>query len=256
MYIDIFILILLIASVLGLSVAILFIINLYTHMLKKIESTEQEKILLHSGITQKAEAILSEAHANNLSIISNANKKAQEIISQANTSSANSSEILTQKLNQLVVLQEQTLQKVSGDFVKAYHQSLIDIGQNNIDQLKTVSKTIESEAEKEIGTFSKAVEKETIDMEQAIKEKVEAEYQKIHSEIQAYKETEMKKIEASVYPLLQRVTELTLGKALSIEDQSSLVLKALEEAKQELAMDMNHEVRITNQGEMHTSLHS
>lgn len=249
MYIDIFILILLIGSVLGLSVAILFIVNLYTHMLKKIEATEQEKILLHTGITQKAQSILSEAHANNLAIISNANRKAQEILSQASQSKSNSSEALDQKLNQLVVLQEQTLQKVSGDFLKAYHQSLIDIGQEDINQLKNMSKTIESDVKKEIDEFANAMEKETVDIQEEVKQKIENEYQKVQGEIQAYKEDEMKKIEASVYPLLQRVTELTLGKSLSVDDQTALVIKALEEAKQELIMDnqMNHEARITNQ---------
>lgn len=248
MYIDIYLIILLIGSVVGLSIAILFIVRLYGHMLNKIEATENEKVLLHSGITQKAQAILQDAHANNLSIISGANKKAQEILSQANQSKTTSQEILQQKLDQLVSLQEQTLQKVSADFLKAYHQSLIDIGNKDIDQLKTVSKTLESEVEKEISQFSRAVEKETVGIQEEVKEKAETEYQHVHAEIQAYKDNQMKLVQSQVYPLLQRVTELTLGKALSLDDQQELVLKALDEAKQELMIDPNYESRISNQG--------
>jgi len=240
MYIDIFILVLLVGSILGLSVAILFIVSVYSHMTKKIEETEKEKILLHTNITQKAENLLSEAHTNNLRIVSEANRKAQAIIEETRENKTASEEILKTKLDRLVALQVQTLDALSSDFLKTYRESLEQIKLQDLEKLKKASSTIEQTVEKELTDFSSALKKETLSVEEEVKERVEQEFAKAKADIEAYKKQELENVKASLYPLLQRTTEIVLGKALSLEDHEALVVNALEEAQKEMSQSYSN----------------
>lgn len=231
MYIDIFILALLIGSILGLSVAILFIVGVYSRMNKKIEETENEKILLHNNITKKAQDLLQEAHANNVKIISDANKQAAQIIAEAKQSKTSSEDILSQKLDQLLTMQGQTFEKISSDVLKSYQTSITQLQAQDLEQIKKVSGAIEQSAEKQLSDFQTTLAHETVDIEKNVKEQVEKKLAQTDAEIQAYKDAQFEKVRNEMYPLLQRITEEALGKSLSIQDHEDLIQQALEEAR-------------------------
>lgn len=234
MYIDIFVLILLVVSIVGLSLAILFLVRFYSQMIKKIEQTEQDKLLLHSNITKKAEEILSQAHESNVSIISKANHDAAQILSDATKAKMSSNELMVGKLTEMTSLQEQTLQKLSDDFLLSYQKTLEGMKQADLAEVKKVTERFEKEVDHELSEFSKTLQTETIQAEGDLKLKTEKQYALAEAQIEAYKKDQMEKIRAELYPLLQKLSMLILGKSLTIEDHEKLITNALADAQKEL----------------------
>lgn len=234
MYIDILILAILIGSILGLSVAILFIVNVYSRMTKKVEETEKEKILLHTNITKKAEDLLQEAHTTNVRIIADANKQATQIVAEAKQAKSQSEEALSQKLDQLLKVQEQTFEKLSSDFLKTYQDSLTKLQTQELQEVQKVSGAIEQTAEKQITEFQNTLAKETVDIEKHVKEEAEKKLADTDAQIQSYRESQFEAIRQEMYPLLQKIMTDALGKSLSLEDHEQLIKQALEDAQNKM----------------------
>lgn len=234
MYIDIFALILLITSVVGLSLAILFLVRFYTHMIKKIEETEKEKLLLHNNITQKAQEILSQAHENNVSIITKANQDAAQILSDATKNKISSNELLMGKLTEVTSLQEQTLKKLSDEFLASYQKTLEGMKNQDLTEIKKVTSEFEKEVDAKLTDFSKTLQKETIEAESGLKTKTEKQYALAEAQIEQYKAQQFEKIRSELFPMLQKLSTLILGKALTLEDHEKLIQEALQDAQKEL----------------------
>lgn len=71
------------------------------------------------------------------------------------------------------------------------------------------------------------------DIHQKVQTQVDAEIAAAREEVEAYKERRKRILNERIIDIVQDVTKETLGKTLSLADQSELVYKALEEAKKE-----------------------
>ena len=73
----------------------------------------------------------------------------------------------------------------------------------------------------------------TVSSEKLVQKKIDTDYLTVKKEIQNYKEIELKKIDQEIYGLLEKVSKLVLGKALTLSEHEDLIEKSLEKAKKE-----------------------
>jgi hypothetical protein len=216
-----------------LALVVLVISVYYMKTFEKLRHSQQANLKLRSELSQKPIRLLQEAHSKAVGIIENANQKADEILSSTKGYEANSKQNLELKLNDIEKQHQDELRKASQEIRETYQQALILIKDDNVNLLETMTKDIEGDVINEFSDFRKVLEKETIQTEKQMQEKIDLQYQEIQKEIDEYKKAKLKKVDEQILKLLYRVTELSLGKAMTFEHQEQVVLNALDEAKKE-----------------------
>ena len=202
-----------------LSVALLVAVFYITQSLKKI----------HSPSTRDDESSRQKVAR----IIDDANNKAIDIINKANLSSDITSDNFNQEIKRITSLQIKEFEKATSDFLKLYTQVLQDLKSKNIEVFQNVSKDIEITTAEEIKNFISSMEELTVSLQKLVKKKIDSDYIEAKKEIKDYKEEELKKVNQGIYELLEKVSRLVLGKALSLSEHEALIEKSLEEAKKE-----------------------
>ena len=168
-----------------------------------------------------------------IKMIDEANNKALDIISKATLSTDTVSETFKQEMSHTSSIQIKEFKKATSDFAKIYFQVLQDLKVNNIEAFQNVSKDIEVNTTKEITNFKESMEKLTVLSQDEVKKKIDADYALLKKEIEDYKNQELQKVESGIYELLENVSKLVLGKALSLSEHEELIEKSLKEAKKE-----------------------
>jgi hypothetical protein len=168
-----------------------------------------------------------------IKMIDEANNKALDIISKATLSTDTVSENFKQEMSHISSVQIKEFKKATSDFTKAYFQVLQDLKVNNIEAFQNVSKDIEVNTTKEITNFKESMEKLTVLSQDEVKKKIDADYALLKKEIEDYKNQELQKVESGIYELLENVSKIVLGKALSLSEHEELIEKSLKEAQKE-----------------------
>ena len=176
---------------------------------------------------------LSETHQKAAKIIDEANNRALDIINKTNLSTDIASDNFNQEVKRIASLQIKEFEKATSDFLKLYTQVLQDLKSKNIEVFQNVSKDIEVNTIGEIKNFIESMEALTVSSEKLVKKKIDTDYLTIKKEIENYREEELKKIDQEIYRLLEKVSKLVLGKALSLSEHEDLIEKSLEKAKKE-----------------------
>src|SRR3989344_1660268 len=103
----------------------------------------------------------------------------------------------------------------------------------NIEVFQNVSKDIEINTTEEIKNFKESMQKLTTLSQEEVKKKIDTDYEVLKKEIADYKKEELQKIDSGIYELLEKISKIVLGKALSLADHEGLIEKSLEKAKKE-----------------------
>lgn len=234
MLIEPIILVELLITIFILATALIVLVIYYAKSLSSFHTLQKEEDHLKSQIHKKGNALLEEARSTSNQIITDANLKAQTIISSAHAFNNDSKIALDKKLEDVVKNQAESLEKASAELTKKYQKSFEELKEENINMLKKTSKDIEQSALNEVFDFKEILEKETLTAQKIIEQKIEDQYAKVQNEIQTYKTEKLVKIDELIYKIIQQVCEKVIGKTLSIRDHQDLVIEALSEAKQEL----------------------
>ena len=188
------------------------------------------------GITEGGSgenADLSQAREKAIKMIDEANNKALDIISKATLSTDTVSETFKQEMSHTSSIQIKEFKKATSDFAKIYFQVLQDLKAKNIEVFQNISKDIEVNTTKEITNYKESMEKLTVLSQEEVKKKIDTDYAVLKKEMEDYKNQELQKIESVIYELLENVSKLVLGKALSLSEHEELIEKSLKEAKKE-----------------------
>ena len=86
---------------------------------------------------------------------------------------------------------------------------------------------------KEVKNFKESMEDLTSSSEKLVQKKIDSDYFHVKKEIQNYKKNALQKIDQGIYAILERISNLVLGKALSLSEHEDLIEKSLEKAKKE-----------------------
>ena len=209
----------LLVAIFILSIAQVVVVFYFGNIIKKQHS---EGDIGNLSDTQKAAKIIDEA-----------NNRAMDIISKANLSTDIASSGFNQEVKRIASLQIKEFEKATSDFMKLYTRVLQDLKSKNIEVFQNVSKDIEINTMEEIKSFIGAMEGLTVSSEKLVKKKIDSDYLTVKKEIEDYKEMRLQKIDQEIYELLEKVSKLVLGKALSLSEHEILIEKSLEKAKKE-----------------------
>lgn len=216
------------AAILILAVALVVIVVYLSKMTK----------IFHSNLNLKDEAQknadpLETAKIKAVKIIDDANNQALDIINKVTLSTDISAENFKQNLTRISSNQIKEFEKATSDFTDIYSQILKDLKTKNVEAFQNVSKDIETNTMTEIQDFKESMRKLTTLSQGEVEKKINVDYDTAKKEIEEYKKAELQKIDSGIYGLLERMSKLVLGKALSLSEHQNLIEKSLEKAKKE-----------------------
>jgi len=209
------------AAIFVLCLALVSVALYLTHTLKKAHTQNVETRDLKIA-REKAAKMLDDA-----------NSQALDIINKAKLSGGIASENFNQEIVRIASTQVKEFEKTTSEFIKFYNQVLGDLKTKNIEVFQNVSKDIETNTMDEVKSFRDSVEKLTVSSQQLVKQKIDTDFAQVEREIENYKAHELKEIDDKIYTLLEKVSRLTLGKAISLSEHENLIRKSLERAKKE-----------------------
>jgi len=206
-------------AILVLTIALVILVFYFSKVIKKQYSNDD---IANLSDTQKAAKIIDDA-----------NNTAMDIVSKANLSTDIASSNFNQEVKRIASLQIKEFEKATSDFMKLYAHVLQDLKSKNIEVFQNISKDIEVNTMGEIKNFKESMEKLTVSSQHLVKKKIDTDYEEVKKEINNYKKGKLKKIDDEIYQLLEKVSKLVLGKALSLSEHEDLIQKSLEKAKKE-----------------------
>lgn len=179
-----------------ISIALVVVTVFYADLLKKFNTlmTEYDKFKLHED------------------------KKTMHILQEARKKAANDKD-----------LEEMFREELESSILKQ-----IDIFRREAAKaVNKMRKAVESSSEEQLKDFKEIMKQETYASQKKLEEKIEQDYESTQKELESYKQNEMKKVDESVYKIVYRVSELVLGKGLSLQEHQQIILEALDKAKEE-----------------------
>ncbi len=228
----------LIGALIALAMTISALVVSYILLLTKFKHGEKEKILLKDQMQQNAIILLDNAHKEAIQVIASAHEKAKEILASTTNFSDESKTYLASEINKLMVKQEQLVAQKADEIMRSYDGLLKNLEKDSNTILTQIAKELEKKALTEVEDFQKSLEMETIHAQDIVKQKLEERYKNLDKDIEAYRDTKLKKIDENIYQLLNQIIKDVLGKSITLETHKELVLRALNEAKQDITVHM------------------
>lgn len=225
-----------IGSLFVLGIALIVVAFLYLKTLKKLDRLHKREVKLEEETHKKALLLIQNSRGKAYEIIQDANKKAFEILKNAASVTDKSKSVLEKELEEVYKKQVEDLGITSNELLDDYQKLLQDAKKDSLNMVKNISKSIEMSALSEVQDFKEVLRQETLASQKVVAEKIEQEYNQIEEDVKEYKAQKLKEVEDSIYSLLKRVSEETIGKSLNLEQHEELVLEALEKAKRELKL--------------------
>ncbi|HLD01257.1 MAG TPA: hypothetical protein VJC10_00110 [Patescibacteria group bacterium] len=222
-FIVLFTLLLVIFIILGLS---------YAKLIKQLHQKEESRANSH----------LQEKHIQNL--LTNAKEQANTILKDAGVQanmllgttvsfSKEAQQLTREKLSQIVTEQQNAIAKLVTELGQAEQQAIQHAADKDIQTIQTIAQDITAEAEKEIRDFRSVLQRETLSAQRIISSKLEQENTQLEKELVDYKSNQMQKIDDAIVTIIGKVAKQTLGKTISEQEHSQLIVEALKNAKNE-----------------------
>ena len=189
-------------AVMFLAIVTLYVVVNYHKTLKRQRELEGEVATLRAKGSEEARKLILNAQLQATEVIKNAEVKAQELI--------NASEI----------------------FSKEYKQSFqAGLEQETNKMLLSMSKSISSQVDSEVNALHKAMTIETAKVSESVGRSITAAYAQAQAQVDEYKKAMMEKVNASIFDIISTGSKKFLKETISPKEQQKLVMKALEEAK-------------------------
>lgn len=177
---------------------------------------------------------LSSYEARENEIIEAAQKKAEEIISQAQNIQDSSTADLEKAVQNLEKNEEEELSEKSEDALKVFGEKIDQINATNTAAFNTTSEDIKKTINLHFEELKKLLSEQTVESQKHAEEKVKEEYDALETELDAYKKSQMEKIDQNIYQILLNVSKTVLGKKIDTKENEDVIIKALEEAEKEM----------------------
>lgn len=127
---------------------------------------------------------------------------------------------------------DENLGKVETDYTKF----LENLERSIAEHAGTTTKSLDDKATAFINQSQQALDTLTADVKKRVDAAVETELVAARAAVDEYRQRRMKIIDENIVEILEKTLRIALGKKMSLADQSDLIYKALEEAKEEHAL--------------------
>ena len=223
----------LVITIFILALALIIIIFLLLRSIRKIHLYEIENINSKSDDS----SLLGEARNKAARITDQANNKALDIIQKANLFVNVKNDDFNKELKSVTQKELKAFDKTTSDFIKVYENVLNDLKTRNVEIFQNISNNIETSTLGEIKKFNSAIEQEAISDQKMLVKKIDDEYSLAKKDIDAYRQTKLRIMDERIFEILEKVSRLVLGKAISPSDHEALIIDSLEKAKKEAVFD-------------------
>jgi F0F1-type ATP synthase membrane subunit b/b' len=184
-------------------------------------------------VYEDAEALLEKARKESLRIIGEADKKASELLQQTQAVKGTLETQLTHVLEEFSQKETERVGRVAQDLITSYRTMIESSKQQYDNMVEAVIKEMASDAQRSIKQFEESLKDQTMRYEGVVKQQAQDGFISAQKEITDYKRESLRHVEDAIYHILDLVAKSVFGKALNLEDQQDLVIRALHEAKQQ-----------------------
>ena len=209
------IILVLISAILGTALSLLLILH--------IRSMKHREILIESSLLRE----------DMVKIIAAARAKAEELVGSVHLSTDQIRSSFEERLAKLSESQQQAFTQDTAGFLEVYKKDLAGVQEEQLRTMRMVLKSMEEAALTELRNFKTLVANETSAAQKVVEKKIEDDYIKLKGELETYRRAQMGQIDEKIYQLVAAVSKRVLGKAISLQEHQTLVMEALEDAKQQ-----------------------
>lgn len=223
-----------VTAVLAINVLLLAVFILFGfYLLKRIALSHQESERLRSEAERKAQSIIENANTEAVKIIAGANEKSSKLFESTQNLINQSEAGFKKNLLEFIAKHTSELERVSGELLKSY-RSLGDASKESFSKILEGAAKIMVESTRDSSSeFQKFLKEEIEKYRKDTDERITAWHKEAREEIEGYKKSAKDKIDESIYRIITLVSKEVLGRALDLEDHQKLILEALEGAKKE-----------------------
>lgn len=203
-------------AAIALVLLLIAIVVAYLRLLGKFMSFKEEKKKDASSVT------LEQAQSRAQKMIEDARVKAQQVIQNAQIFSGNQAGIL-----------EREIQNTSRVNAAKFEQYLKVVQSESIKILSNVPNKVSSDLNTQLTGIRSMILTEIEKASSNAKAQVDSAYKRAEVEVKNYKNQRLKQIDDSIISILEEVSRKVLARQISHDEHEKLVMKALEEAKQQ-----------------------
>jgi gas vesicle protein len=185
-------------GVIILSFTLAVVLFAYDRELRELRKLKRDKTTNEERARERAEEL-----------VRGARDKAVEIIGEAKVDAGRWQQVLEQELGK-------SLQEQIGNYKSS---------------LQSVSQQITDEVKGETEDLKKVLEMETVGAEKEAAERLKQEYARVDKEVAEYKLQKFKQVEENAANILKEVGKKVFNRKLDFNDQTELIIEALEKAK-------------------------
>jgi F0F1-type ATP synthase membrane subunit b/b' len=202
-----------------LEVIALYMIVSYFRLLKSYDEVMKKQREMEVSIRERSEKLLKATQEQSQVIITQANAKAQQIVSQAEIFN----DATQDKINEILArfLQEQT------DIFKQLFEQVRLETQN---RMNGMGQQMQTEAESQLSAVSKQFGLAMAEAQKQAQKQLELAYEQAHKGIEAYKEQRIKLMNQTVGQFIEQVATRFLKTKLTAKEHEQLLMEALDEA--------------------------
>jgi tetrahydromethanopterin S-methyltransferase subunit F len=206
-------------AVLVISALVLLLVGLVVAYLRLVGKTMElkEERKKESGLP-----VVEQAQVKAQKMVEDARVKAQQIINNAQIFSGNQANVL-----------EKEVQNANRTNSAKFEESLRLVQNETIKMLSSVPKDVSAALSTQLVNIRATIQTEIEKASSAAKAQVDNAYKKAEEEVQNYKVQRLKQIDDSIITILEDVSRKVLAKQISHDEHEKLVMKALEEAKEQ-----------------------
>jgi len=225
MLIPAYILVAFIASLILLTVTLVYLYHLYSE--ERDFQKQQERV------NHDAHIILELAQKKANGMIEEATLAAKHLIIDAEYVRNDLAKHIEQSIETVGTSAVELFKKDSKDIDEQYKHVFAQLKKEYTQQTQEALTSLQKLAVAELDTFSKNLKKETLNSQVFIGARINEEFETKQKEIESYKSQRMKQVDQTINALIAKVAEEVLGKVIPIDEHEQLVLEALENAKKE-----------------------
>ena len=166
-------------------------------------------------------------------IISEANKKASEIIAQATAVNHDSVKSFEDSVSTMLHNQKANIEKQSEEISTKHEEEINELNNNIIKLLTNVYKEIETATRADLENYKQVIKQQTFEAEKIAQERMKTEYEKLEKEIALKKQQRLKQLEENIYKILNNISKEIIGKSLDLTAHEDLIVKSMDKAKKE-----------------------
>jgi hypothetical protein len=205
-----------------LEVIALYMIYSYFKLLRSYDSVMKKQREMEASVRERSEKLLEAAQDQAQAIVLQANSKAQGIITAAGSFNQDTQAKI-----------DSVLAKFLTEEMAVFKQMFDNVREQTAQGIDQMHKAVETQAVEQLSTSSKQFALAMSEAQKKAQERLERAYQQAEADINTYKQKRLEQLAQLTAQFLQAVSQRLLKKTLTAQQQQTLVMEALDEAKRE-----------------------